>query len=287
MSPQDILTICRGENTLRELSELLNHADEALASHGFLLLSAILRAGESAVAAEVAGSSCIRALVDALRSGIEWRRTDSLTILCQLSVIISAVTVLQDSGELEEVLAGCAALLPYSMLPRSLAHPIPPFSRSCGLAAMVGANLTAQTSEVRVLPGSQALEQAVLVLVAAVAAGQQRSGRPAGRRQYGGTVPSPKTAGVAEEGAAAPLTSAEALCGLCNLALCEDNHALLLAAGVDAPIADLLAGWEAAAGVGGAGEPLLSVPCAVSLQVPFRRRARSGAGTRRAGPATA
>ena len=40
--------------------------------------------------------------------------------------------------------------------------------------------------------------------------------------------------------------------------LCEDNHAALLAAGVDAPLAYLFADWERAAG---SGEPLLPVPC--------------------------
>ena len=282
MTPQDILTLCRGETTLNELSLLISHQDEGLSSHGFLLLSAVLRAGESSVAAEVAGSSVVPALIDALHSGVEWRRSDSLTILCQLSVTISAVTVLQDSGTLDEVLAGCAALLPHSMLPRSSAHMIPSFSRSCGLAAMVAANLTAQTSEVRILPGSQALEQAVLVLLAAVRAGQQRSGRPAGRHAPGrlpGAAWSPMQSAAHDDGAAAPLTSAEALCGLCNLALCEDNHPALLAAGVDAPLADLIVDFEFAAGGPGVGkEPLLPVPCAVTLQVMRPRTA----GCRRA-----
>ena len=48
----------------------------------------------------------------------------------------------------------------------------------------------------------------------------------------------------------------EELYTACNLVPCEDTHAALLAA--DAPLADLFADWERAAG---AGEPLLPVPC--------------------------
>jgi hypothetical protein len=277
-SANAVAQLFREKQPLLELSYLLLSSNEEVSSRSFHVLSSAIRFGDPSVAGEVARSNCIRTLITAANCGDEKKRDNSLTIFCQLSVVCSAVTALVDSGQIEEMLSACAAQLPGNLISSStfaLAPLTSIFANSCGLAAMSIANITAQISEVQILPGRQAVEQIMGILVEAV--NSELPTPPPVRRSRRNTTNATGDRGAADamrrrRDGASMLGSAEALCAVCALAANEDNHAPLLAGGIEDPLADLVIAWAKVCDPGTGGSRRGDAEEGRRLLVPFPAR---------------